>query len=106
MTQNSFSSTSRYATFIDRNYFSNEEGDKKGSGNLYGKVKFKNGNTDFSNFYVILNKDNRYYKTAVDEKGNYEFNNIEKGKYDILVQYDQSDLFLVESIRVRGIYKT
>ncbi len=100
MNQNSYSATSRYATFIDRNYFSNEEGDKKGNGNLYGKVKFKNGNTNFIDFYIILNKDNRFYKTTVDENGNYEFKKIAKGKYDILVQYDQSDLFFVESVNV------
>ncbi len=105
ITQNSFSSTSRYATFIDKNYFSNEEGNEKGSGNLYGKVKFKNGNTNFSDFYIVLNKDNRFYKTSVDKDGNYEFKKIEKGKYDILVQYGQADLFLIESVNVEEFTK-
>ena len=100
LTQNSFSASSRYATFIDKNYFSNKEGNEKGNGNLYGKVKFKNGNTNFEDFYIILNKDNRFYKTKVDQNGNYEFKKIEKGKYDILVQYDQSNLFFIESVIV------
>ncbi len=100
LTQNNFSATSRYATFIDKNYFSNETEDKSGNGNLFGKIKFKDEANDFSNLYVILNKDNRFYKAKVDKNGGYELKKIEKGKYDVLVQYGESGLVFIETVNV------
>lgn len=97
-----FSSYSREATYIDKNYFSYKEDDSKHSGKLYGKVKVENEENIPEGIYLILAGEKYYYSTKIDSLGNYEFKNVAKGKYQLFLSAQVGGMLLLDDVKIEG----
>lgn len=97
-----FSSSSRPATYIDKNYFSYKENDKKHKGKLYGKVTIEKVESIPQGLFVILTGERYYYTSKVDSLGSYEIKNVAKGNYQLFISVGNSGMLLIDEVRVDG----
>jgi len=97
-----FSSYSRPATYIDKNYFSYKEDDAKHKGKLYGKITIENEETVPEGLFVILTGERYYYTAKVDSLGNYKIENVAKGNYQLFISAGMGGMLLIEDIKISG----
>jgi hypothetical protein len=97
-----FSSYSRPATYIDKNYFSYKEDDAKHKGKLYGKITIENEESIPQGLFVILTGDRYYYTTKVDSLGSYKIENVAKGSYQLFISAGMGGMILISDIKVSG----
>ena len=100
-----FSSYSRPATYIDKNYFSYKEDNTKHKGKLYGKITIEKEKTIPEGLFVILTGERYYYTTKVDSLGNYEIENVAKGNYQIFISAGNAGMILIDDIKISGSKK-
>ena len=92
-----FSSSSRPATYIDKNYFSYKEDDKKHKGKLYGKITIEKEESIPKGLFVILTGERYYYTSKVDSLGNYRIENVATGNYQLFISVSYTHLTLPTS---------
>ena len=97
-----FSSYSRPATYIDKNYFSYKEDDTKHKGKLYGKITIENEESIPEGLFVILTGEKYYYTAKVDSLGNYEIKNVAKGNYQLFISAGMGGMILISDVKVSG----
>ena len=97
-----FSSSSRPATYIDKNYFSYKEDDKKHKGKLYGKITIEKEELFPDGLFVILTGERNYYTASVDSLGNYKIENVAKGNYQLFISVGNSGMLLIDDVIVDG----
>ena len=97
-----FSSSSRDATYIDKNYFSYKEDDKKHRGKLYGKITIEKEQTIPDGLFVILTGERNYYTAKVDSLGNYRIENVAAGKYQLFISAGMGGMLLIDDVKVNG----
>ena len=97
-----FSSYSRPATYIDKNYFSYKEDDAKHKGKLYGKITIENEESIPEGLFVILTGERYYYTAKVDSLGNYKIENVAKGNYQLFISAGIGGMILIDDIKVSG----
>ena len=97
-----FSSYSRPATYIDKNYFSYKEDDAKHKGKLYGKITIENEESIPEGLFVILTGERYYYTAKVDSLGNYKIENVAKGNYQLFISAGMGGMVLISDIKVSG----
>ena len=97
-----FSSYSRPATYIDKNYFSYKEDNAKHSSKLYGKIIIENEETIPEGLFVILTGERNYYTAKVDSLGNYKIENVAKGNYQLFISAGIGGMILVNDIKING----
>ena len=97
-----FSSYSRPATYIDKNYFSYKEDDAKHKGKLYGKITIENEESIPQGLYVILTGEKYYYTAKVDTLGNYKIENVAKGNYQLFISAGIGGMILISDVKVSG----
>ncbi len=97
-----FSSYSRPATYIDKNYFSYKEDDAKHKGKLYGKITIENEESIPEGLFVILTGERYYYTAKVDSLGNYKIENVAKGNYQLFISAGMGGMILISDVKVSG----
>ena len=97
-----FSSYSRSATYIDKNYFSYKEDDVKHKGKLYGKIIIENEESIPQGLFVILTGERYYYTAKVDSLGNYKLENIAKGNYQLFISAGVGGMLLIDDVKISG----
>jgi uncharacterized protein YfaS (alpha-2-macroglobulin family) len=97
-----FSSYSRPATYIDKNYFSYKEDDAKHKGKLYGKIKIENEESIPEGLFVILTGEKYYYTAKVDSLGIYKIENVAKGNYQLFISAGMGGMLLIGDIKIDG----
>ncbi len=97
-----FSSYSRPATYIDKNYFSYKQDSKTHKGRLIGKIKIENEEKIPDGLFVILTGEKYYYTTKIDSLGNYEIKNVAKGNYELFLSAGIGGMILIDKIFVSG----
>jgi len=97
-----FSSYSRPATYIDKNYFSYKEDDTKHKGKLYGKITIEKEESIPEGLFVILTGERYYYTAKVDSLGNYKIENVAKGNYQLFISAGVGGMLLIDEIKVDG----
>ncbi|HEX7356319.1 MAG TPA: alpha-2-macroglobulin family protein, partial [Ignavibacteriaceae bacterium] len=97
-----FSSYSRPATYIDKNYFSYKEDDAKHKGKLYGKITIENEKSIPEGLFVILTGEKYYYTAKVDSLGNYKIENAAKGNYQLFISAGMGGMILIDDVKVSG----
>ncbi|QQS36375.1 MAG: hypothetical protein IPM56_19410 [Ignavibacteriales bacterium] len=103
---NYFSSTSRKATFIDKNFFDKADNDNRNyHGNLSGKVKYINSDEAASNIIVLLSNNERFYSARTDSTGSYSFRNIAEESYEIFVFSGTNGFISAGKVKVKGNFK-
>ncbi len=97
-----FSSQSRDATYIDKNYFKDEHRDESNlkKGSLYGKIDIKSGGGSAKDVYVILTSEKYYYTARTDTNGHYNIGNIVQGDYEIYISGNGHNLTLIKNINI------
>ena len=100
-----FSSYSRAATFIDKNYFSYKEDNKSYKGRLFGKITIEKEETVPQGLFVILTGEKYYYTTKVDSLGNYELKNVADGKYQLFLSAGIGGMLLIDDVKIDGEVK-
>ena len=100
-----FSSYSRPATYIDKNYFSYKEDNYKYKGKLYGTVKYGKNEKIPEGLYIILTGEKYYYTAKVDSNGKYSIENIAGGKYELYVSAGGGGLVLINDLYISGSKK-
>jgi uncharacterized protein YfaS (alpha-2-macroglobulin family) len=96
-----FSSSSRATTFIDLNYFDGtDKVGATGSSKLYGKVKIKGTEENAKDLYIVLSSDKNYYTSKTDTSGEYSFNKIVSGDYELYVSVPGGILTFIKKIKV------
>ena len=102
MQYSNFSSHSRDITYIDRNFFKDEQRNetnlKKGS--LYGKIKIKDSDEAAKNVYVILTSEKYYYTAETGTNGNFKIGNIIQGEYDLYISGNGHNLTLIKKVNI------
>ncbi len=100
---NYYNGSSRYATFIDKNFLKeNANPDVKGDAELSGKLKSRNNTVDFKNIYVMLSGGSSFYTAGADSSGHFKFNDILKDTYAVLVHLDDGETLFMDSVKVMG----
>ncbi|MBE0539519.1 MAG: hypothetical protein IH620_07390, partial [Ignavibacterium sp.] len=97
-----FSSYSRPATYIDKNYFSYKQDDAKHKGKLYGKITIENEESIPEGLFVILTGERYYYTAKVDSLGNYKIENVAKGNYQLFISAGMGGMILISDVKVSG----
>ncbi len=97
-----FSSYSRPATYIDKNYFSYKEDETKHKGKLYGKITIENEESIPQGLFVILTGERYYYTAKVDSLGNYKIENVAKGNYQLFISAGMGGMILIGDVKVSG----
>lgn len=97
-----FSSYSRPATYIDKNYFSYKEDGAKHKGKLYGKITIENDESVPEGLFVILTGERYYYTAKVDSLGNYKIDNIANGSYQLFISAGMGGMILISDVKVSG----
>lgn len=97
-----FSSYSRTATYIDKNYFSYKQDDKVYKGRLFGKIKIENEDKVPEGLFIILTGEKYYYTSKVDSLGNYEIKNVAKGNYQLFISAGIGGMLLIDDIKIDG----
>jgi hypothetical protein len=97
-----FSSYSRPATYIDKNYFSYNPDDAKHKGKLYGKITIENEESIPQGLFVILTGERYYYTAKVDSLGNYMIENVAKGNYQLFISAGMGGIILISEVKVSG----
>ncbi len=97
-----FSSYSRPATYIDKNYFSYKEDDRKHKGKLYGKITIEKEESIPEGLFVILTGERYYYTAKVDSLGNYKIENVAKGNYQLFISAGMGGMILIDDIKISG----
>ncbi len=96
------SGSSRQATFLDKYYFKGKEREGRiGSSSFYGRVKSK-GSISVEGAFLILSNDYDFYKTRINRDGNFEFNKIVKGTYDVFIILKRGFIKLADNVRIYG----
>ncbi len=97
-----FSSQSRDATYIDKNYFKEEHRDESNlkKGTLYGKINIKGSEEHAKDIYVILTSEKYYYTAQTDTNGNYKISNIVQGNYELYISGRGYNLTLIKNITI------
>ena len=97
-----FSSYSRPATYIDKNYFSYKEDNLKHKGRLYGKITIENEESIPEGLFIILAGERYYYTAKVDSLGNYRVENVAKGNYQLFISAGIGGMLLIDDVKVSG----
>lgn len=97
-----FSSYSRPATYIDKNYFSYKQDEAKHNGKLYGKITIENEESIPQGLFVILTGERNYYTAKVDSLGNYNIENVAKGSYQLFISAGIGGMLLIDEIKIDG----
>ncbi|MDY0081812.1 MAG: alpha-2-macroglobulin family protein [Ignavibacteriaceae bacterium] len=97
-----FSTYSRTATYIDKNYFSYKKDDKTHKGRLYGKIIIKGEENIPDGLFVILTGEKYYYTTKADSLGNYDIRNIAKGNYQLFLSAGYGGMLLIDEVKIDG----
>lgn len=97
-----FSTYSRTATYIDKNYFSYKKDDKTHKGRLFGKIIIKTEIDIPDGLFVILTGEKYYYTTKADSLGNYDIKNIANGKYQLFISTGYGGMLLIDEIKIAG----
>ncbi len=97
-----FSSYSRAATYIDKNYFSYKEDNLKHKGKLYGKITIENEEAIPEGLFIILTGERYYYTAKVDSLGNYRIENVAKGNYQLFISAGIGGMLLIDDVKVSG----
>ncbi|MDP2363036.1 MAG: alpha-2-macroglobulin family protein, partial [Ignavibacteria bacterium] len=97
-----FSSYSRPATYIDKNYFSYKEDDTKHKGKLYGKITIEKEENIPEGLFVILTGERYYYTAKVDSLGYYKIENVAKGNYQLFISAGVGGMLLIDDIKISG----
>ena len=100
-----FSSYSRPATYIDKNYFSYKDDSIKYKGKLYGTVKYGENGKIPRSLYIILTGERYYYTAKVDSNGKYSIKNISEGKYELYISAGSGGLLLIDELNISGTKK-
>ena len=97
-----FSSSSRDATYIDKNYFSYKQDNGKHKGKLYGKVTIEKEELIPDGLFVILTGERNYYTAKVDSLGNYRIENVAAGNYELFISAGMGGMLLIDDVKVDG----
>lgn len=97
-----FSSYSRPATYIDKNYFSYKENDSKHKGKLFGKISIQDVEKIPEGLYIILTGERYYYIGKIDSIGRYKIENIAKGDYQVFLSAGSGRMLPVDKVKVDG----
>lgn len=97
-----FSSYSRPATYIDKNYFSYKQDNKTYKGRVFGKIKVENEAKIPDGLFVILTGEKYYYTSKVDSLGEYEIKNVAKGNYELFLSAGNGGMILIDKIFISG----
>ncbi|MDT3695071.1 MAG: alpha-2-macroglobulin family protein [Ignavibacterium sp.] len=95
-----FSTYSRTATYIDKNYFSYKKDDKTYKGRLYGKIIIPGQEKIPDGLFVMLTGEKYYYSAKVDSLGYYEIKNIAKGNYQLFVSAGYGGMLLIDDVKI------
>lgn len=93
-----FSTYSRTATYIDKNYFSYKQDDKNYKGRLYGKLIIPGKEKIPDGLFVMLTGEKYYYSAKADSLGNYEIKNIAKGNYQLFISAGYGGMLLIGEV--------
>jgi uncharacterized protein YfaS (alpha-2-macroglobulin family) len=104
LTSGFFSSYSREATYIDKNYFSYKEDNLKHHGKLYGKLSIDEQEKIPEGLYLILTGEKYYYTTKVDTLGKFSIENVADGKYQLFVSAGVG-MLLIDELNIAGTKK-
>ncbi len=96
-----YSGSSRIKTLADEK-LSLKDVSPEGKGSLSGKLETIKGKVKFDNIYVLLSSDSFFYKSPVDTGGNFSFNNIKEGQYELLALLDNGDIISAGKISVES----
>ncbi len=94
-----YSGSSRNKTLADEK-LNLKDVSPEGSGSLSGKLETIKGKVKFDNIYVLLSSDSYFCKVPVDTGGNFAFNNIKEGQYELLALLDNGDIISAGEISV------
>ena len=97
-----FSSYSRPATYIDKNYFSYKEDDIKHKGKLFGKISIQDDEKVPDGLFIILTGERNYYTGKIDSSGRYRIENIAKGDYQIFISVGSGKMLPLDEVKVDG----
>jgi uncharacterized protein YfaS (alpha-2-macroglobulin family) len=100
-----FSSYSRPATYIDKNYFSYKEDNLKHKGKLYGRISIEKQQKIPDDLYIILTGEKYYYTAKIDSLGKYSIENIAEGKYQLYVSAGGGGMLLIDEFSISGSKK-
>lgn len=100
---NYYSSSSRKATFIDKNFFDLANNDTRYyDGRLTGRVKLINSDQPASGIIILLSNNERFYSARTDSAGKYIFDKIAEESYEIFVFSGTTGFISLGKVKVRG----
>lgn len=97
-----FSSYSRPATYIDKNYFSYKPDESKHKGKLFGKILIQDEDKIPEGLFIILTGERNYYIGKIDSIGKYKIENIVKGNYQIFVSAGSGKMLSIGNVNIDG----
>jgi uncharacterized protein YfaS (alpha-2-macroglobulin family) len=97
-----FSSSSRDATYIDKNYFSYKKDNTKYKNKLYGKITIEREELIPDGLFVILTGERNYYTSKVDSLGNYRIENVATGNYQLFISAGMGGMLLIDDVKING----
>lgn len=95
-----FSSYSRQATYIDKNYFSYKNDLNDHTGRLYGKMRVENEDNIPAGLFVILSGEKNYYTAEIDSTGYFDIKNISAGDYQLFVSSELGGMILIDNLKI------